>query len=133
MISTTNLQRQVPIPSSKIQSAAQKALKYLKLKNLALSIVFVGEQRMRRINKEYLGHDYVTDVLTFEHGEILICPAVAKRNARRFGSSVEKELLLYVVHGILHLAGYDDHTPADIQKMRKKEKELLTYPPSGGV
>ena len=85
---------------------------------------------MRRINREYLGHDYATDVITFDYGEIIICPALAKRNARRFGNSVEKELVLYVVHGILHLAGYDDHAPGDAKKMRKKEVDLLGLFPS---
>ena len=80
---------------------------------------------MRRMNREYLGHDHVTDVITFDHGEIIVCPSVAARNAGIYGNTVGKELSLYVVHGILHLAGYDDHTPRDIQRMREKEQELL--------
>lgn len=80
---------------------------------------------MRRINKEYLGHDYVTDVITFDHGEIIICPAEAVRNAKAFKTTVRRELELYVVHGLLHLAGYDDHSEKDIARMRSMEQELL--------
>jgi probable rRNA maturation factor len=154
-ISITNLQSAVPVPATKITTTAQNALRKLRLEKTDLSVVFVGEKRMRRMNKEYLGHDYVTDVITFNyadvscpnvsvghlaHGlgprqkhsgttckaEIIICPAVAVRNAKRFGISVERELKLYVVHGILHLAGYDDHSPADILKIRQKEQELVS-------
>ena len=84
---------------------------------------------MRAINKKYLKHDYVTDVLTFDLGsgigEIIICPQVAQANAKAHQTSTDKEIILYVIHGILHLAGYDDHSPQDILQMRKMEKELL--------
>jgi len=84
---------------------------------------------MRALNKEYLSHDYVTDVLTFElgedQGEIIICPQVACTNARAHQNTTEKEIILYVIHGILHLAGYDDHAPKDILEMRRMENELL--------
>ena len=84
---------------------------------------------MRAINKKYLGHDYVTDVLTFDlgegQGEIIICPRVAAAQALAHQSSTEKEIILYLIHGILHLAGFDDHFAKDILKMRSMEKELL--------
>jgi rRNA maturation RNase YbeY len=84
---------------------------------------------MRAINKEYLGHDYLTDVLTFDFGdrsgEIIICPRVACVNAKAHQKSTESEIILYVVHGILHLAGFDDHSPKDILQMRRMEEKLL--------
>jgi probable rRNA maturation factor len=93
---------------------------------------------MRSLNKKYLGHDYVTDVITFNLGgetptgllgpicaEIVICPQVALQNAKLYRGSVKNEILLYLIHGLLHLAGYDDHNPKDIQQMRAKEKELM--------
>ena len=67
----------------------------------------------------------MTDVITFAYGEIIVCPSVAVANAKTYGNAVNKELTLYVVHGILHLAGYDDHVPEDILRMRKKEQELI--------
>ena len=85
---------------------------------------------MRAVNKKYLGHDGLTDVLTFDfgksqQGEIIICPHIARTQARAYQTSTENEIILYVIHGILHLAGFDDHRPKDILKMREMEKELL--------
>ena len=95
----------------------------------ALSIVFVGAKRMRAFNKKYLNHDYVTDVLTFDLGEgiceIIICPKIACANAKKHQTSTDKEIILYVIHGILHLAGFDDHNLKDILQMRNMENKLL--------
>ena len=159
-IAIVNCQRVIPVPISKIRFAARKALRKLQREyDPELSIVFVGPQRMRRMNKKYLGHDYVTDVITFDyadmsfpnvfignpgmrkragppikafggdrhffHGEIVVCPQAAARNAKCYGNSVDQELVLYVVHGLLHLAGYDDKTAEDKRRMRKKERELM--------
>lgn len=83
---------------------------------------------MRCINRRYLGHDYVTDVITFDlegAAELIICPQEARRNARAYKADLHQELVLYVVHGLLHLAGYDDHTEADIKRMRMQEAQIL--------
>ena len=84
---------------------------------------------MRAVNKKYLKHDYVTDVLTFDlgkrTGEIIICPQMACANAKAHQTTTEYEMILYVVHGILHLVGFDDHNPKDIIQMRRMENELL--------
>jgi probable rRNA maturation factor len=129
-ITVKNLQSSIPIPQSTIKTIAFKTGKLLRLsKRLGeVSIVLVGSKRMRRINQDYLGHDYVTDVITFDlkdSAEIIICPQVAYQNAKFYGVSLKKELLLYVVHGFLHLAGFDDHNSQDIKRMRSKEQSLL--------
>lgn len=127
-VSIVNLQHKIPIPKKKITRAVALASHRLKLKLKEVSLVFVGQKRMRTINKTHLKHDYVTDVITFDYkssGEIIICPSVAALNARQYANSVESELLLYVIHGLLHLAGFDDHKPSDIARMRRKEEELL--------
>ncbi len=127
-IAITNLQSKFPIPQKKITRIITLSAKRLKLNLEEVSVVFVGEGRMRTLNKMHLRHDYVTDVLTFGYkarGEVVICPSVASSNAHHFKSSLERELLLYVVHGLLHLAGFNDHKPADIARMRLKEEELL--------
>ena len=124
-ITLTNLQQAIVVPSAKAKSLALKVSKYLKLPFDEISLVFVGVKRMRTMNKKFLGHDYVTDVITFDHGEIVICPAVACANAKHFNNTVDAEILLYVVHGLLHLAGYDDHAPADIKRMRVMEVKLV--------
>ncbi len=133
-ISVTNTQTAIPISQQNIIQAASRAIRQLKIKDVDLSIVFVGRQRMQGINREYLGHDYVTDVITFEYehlqfkrinGEIFICPLVAKSQAKIYGHSLKDELVLYVIHGILHLCGYDDHKPSDIVRMRAMEQKLM--------
>jgi probable rRNA maturation factor len=81
----------------------------------ALSIVFIGPAAMRRLNREWKGHDEPTDVLSFAlpgpsgglAGEVYICPAVARAQARAFGAGAGEELLRLVIHGTLHLLGYD--------------------------
>ncbi|PYI58593.1 MAG: rRNA maturation RNase YbeY [Verrucomicrobia bacterium] len=66
-----------------------------------------------------------TDVLTFHHGEIFISVEMAKRQARVFGNSLVRELQLYIVHGLLHLHGFDDHTPAEARKMEEIQEKIL--------
>ncbi|MBI3602141.1 MAG: rRNA maturation RNase YbeY [Candidatus Omnitrophica bacterium] len=124
-ITVRNLQSKIFIPHSKIKKTVFTACQTLRLCKSEISVCFVGTRRMRRFNKKYLGHDEATDVLTFDFGEMMICPKVAAANAKRFKTSTEYELILYVIHGLLHLAGYDDRKPGDIKRMRAKEKKLL--------
>ena len=128
-ITLKNLQKNVPIPSAQILKLVKKAFRKLDSIPITLSIVFVGTKRMRAINKEYLGHDHATDVLTFDLGdtcgEVIICPRVAAANAKAHQTSTESEIILYVIHGILHLAGFDDHKAKDILQMRRMENKLL--------
>ncbi|MBF0388401.1 MAG: rRNA maturation RNase YbeY [Candidatus Omnitrophica bacterium] len=98
-----------------------------------LSVVFLTGPQMRALNRRALGHDHVTDVITFDlgtrgkrlEGEIYICPAEARRNAREYGEPFERELLRYVAHGILHLLGYDDATAVQREQMSRQEDILL--------
>lgn len=101
-----------------------------------LSVALVGDRRMSRLHEEFLGISGPTDVLTFEleddgrgritAGEIITCVAVARRQAaRRPHRSVAKELLLYALHGMLHLTGYDDTTEDGYRTMHRKEDEIL--------
>ncbi|MGA2584837.1 MAG: rRNA maturation RNase YbeY [Tepidisphaeraceae bacterium] len=101
-----------------------------------LSIALVGSARMRRLHKVFLADGTLTDVLTFPlefdargqtlGGEIVICPAVALQQARHRRTPVRNELLLYALHGMLHLCGFDDKTLAGFEKMHVKEDEILT-------
>lgn len=81
----------------------------------AITVTFLGPGRMRRLNREWKGHDTPTDVLSFALptpdgalvGDVYICPAVARANARTAGVGVREELVRLVVHGTLHVLGYD--------------------------
>ena len=97
-------------------------------KEKEISVVLVTKKEIQKINKKHRGKDSPTDVLSFEGGkdslgEIVICPAEVKRNAKDF----EKELVFVLIHGILHLLGYD-HEKDNLEagKMEKKEKDYLS-------
>jgi probable rRNA maturation factor len=100
----------------------------------SLSVVFVGARAMRALNRRYLRRDYATDVLSFSYegvmmdgrpflGEIIIAPDTAVRQAARCGAPPEKELRKLLVHGILHLLGYDHET--DSGQMNRFQTKML--------
>jgi probable rRNA maturation factor len=91
----------------------------------AIQFVLVDRATMARVHGDFLGDPAETDVITFPYGEILICPAVARDRAEEYGLEVEREVLLYALHGLLHLAGYDDTTPALAKKMANAQSRLL--------
>jgi probable rRNA maturation factor len=134
-ISIKNFQTKVSIRIPRIKHVARRTLQHVHLSEAELSIVFVTPQRIKSLNTQYLKHAYATDILTFNYSisgqrkrllaEIVIAPSVAAANAKTFATGVQQEIELYVIHGILHLAGYDDHSPRQIARMRKKEHELV--------
>jgi probable rRNA maturation factor len=98
-----------------------------------ISIAVVDDPTMHELNRRYLQHDYPTDVLSFLleederrlEGEIIISADYAAREAAHFGWTPQDEMLLYIIHGSLHLAGYDDLEPDLKAEMRAKEREYL--------
>ncbi len=109
-----------------------------------LSVAILGPGRMREVNKRYRGKNRITDVLSFPEteivfqnlkigpkkkikglGEILICPRAVKKNAKRFNVSFEEELKKVLIHGVLHLLGYNHEQPEDEKRMREKEENYL--------
>jgi len=104
---------------------AKKTVQELKLKKFdEISIVIVGDKRIKSLNKKYLKRNRVTDVLAFDYGEIFICLPQAKKQAKEMGHSVKEELAILLIHGILHLSGYDDKTKISYNKMVNKQKEI---------
>ena len=98
-----------------------------------LSVVFCSDPYILSVNRQYLGHDYYTDIITFDYcegpvlsGDLIISVDTVRANATEYGAaSFEEELSRVIVHGVLHLVGYDDHTPGDQKLMRQKENEAL--------
>jgi len=80
---------------------------------------------MARVHGDFLSDASETDVITFPYGEILVCPAVAWDRAAEYGLEVEQEVLLYALHGLLHLTGYDDTTPKLAKEMATAQTQLL--------
>lgn len=80
---------------------------------------------MARIHREFLNEPGPTDVITFPYGEIVVCAPVAASRAPDFGHSVTDELVLYCIHGLLHLAGHDDIKPGDAKRMHQEQEKIL--------
>src|SRR5580765_7801655 len=74
-----------------------------------IDVAVLSDSEIERINEQFLDHRYPTDVITFDHGEILLGAGVASANAKRFRKPVDEELALYIIHGLLHLNGWSDH------------------------
>ena len=97
-----------------------------------ISYVFCSSERLLEINRQFLGHDYFTDIITFDYcsgnvlsGDLFISVDSVKENSVEYGTEFEDELNRVIVHGILHLIGYDDHTDEDVKVMREKENYYL--------
>jgi probable rRNA maturation factor len=135
-IAVRNLQRTVPANVGDLERFAAKALRAcLRLRQrkptdlTRLSEVFVwlvSDRRMASLHRQFLNQTGPTDVLTFQHGEIFISVETARLHARVFGNSLARELRLYIVHGLLHLHGFDDHRRADAHKMETMQSRILT-------
>jgi len=100
----------------------------------AISIIFCSDSYILDINMKYLQHDYFTDIITFDYcegeklsGDLFISIDSVRENAMQYGSKFEDELHRVMVHGILHLIGYDDHTKQDQKVMREKEDYYLSF------
>ena len=95
-----------------------------------ISVAFVGDREIKKINKIYRGLDQTTDVLSFSGedgslGEIVLNPRQIKRQARRFNNSAERELAFILIHGLLHLVGYDDRTEKGRLRMIRRGEEFM--------
>ena len=98
-----------------------------------ISIIFCSCHSILAVNQKYLQHDYFTDIITFDYcegdrlsGDLFISIDSVRENALEYGTDFSDELNRVMVHGILHLIGYDDHTEEDIAMMRKKENYYLS-------
>jgi probable rRNA maturation factor len=128
-VSISNRQTEISLQVRPLRSRLERALTLLPrplpggLDEIA--IVLVDRATIARVHADFLGDPSETDVITFPYGEILVCPAVAREQAPKHGAALENEVLLYALHGILHLTGYDDTTPAAAREMAKAQDALL--------
>ena len=107
----------------------------LAFENFDMSIQLVGEPIMIEYNAAYLKHEGCTDVITFNHGtpgptpslqgDLMVCVPEAVRQAKRYHVTWQKELVRYIVHGMLHLCAYDDHKASDRRTMKGMENRIL--------
>jgi probable rRNA maturation factor len=135
-ISIRSLQRKIRIDLVDLEKFVRKALtlslglpsrQKTDLQMLKeVSVLIVSDRKIACLHRRFMNEPGPTDVITFQHGEIFISAAMARRNARRFGTTLTGELRLYIVHGLLHLHGFDDRTNAGSQEMRLIQEKILT-------
>jgi len=133
-ISIHSPQETIPIDRGRVRDIARAVLEGEGVNDYELSVAFVDNPTIHRLNKQYLDHDEPTDVLSFPYsgagakkleGELVIGVEVAKAEADERGHDVQAELALYVIHGLLHLCGYDDKSPGAEKEMREQERYYL--------
>ena len=97
-----------------------------------INVIFCSDNYILDVNRKYLQHDYFTDIITFDYcegkvlsGDLFISVDSVRENSIEFGTDFEEELHRVIVHGVLHLIGYDDHTEEDKKLMRQKENYYL--------
>ena len=129
MVELRNLTK-TRIGEKKLQRLAEAILKKEKKSGKDLSIVFLDGKRIQELNRVYRGRNEVTNVLSFSEeelglGEVVLCPAKIRKDAKKYGITFKTELYRIFIHGLLHLLGYDHKNNADFKKMSQKEEQYL--------
>ena len=98
-----------------------------------INVIFCSDNYILDVNMKYLQHDYFTDIITFDYcegdtlsGDLFISVDSVRENAIEYGTQFDEEIHRVIVHGLLHLIGYDDHTPQEQKTMREKENYYLS-------
>ena len=146
VLDITDQQTFLAVDHDRLRTAIARVLTAERIDSAEISLALVDDSEIHRVNREFLGHDYPTDVISFRlndeaapshpcpessdgaprlEGELIISTETALREAAAHGWSPADELLLYVVHGLLHLCGYDDLTDEARPVMRAREREVL--------
>jgi len=124
-----------PIPNINSEFFILSLPKLIQLENKEcgpITLIFCDDEKILEVNKEFLSHDYYTDIITFDYslnqsisGDLFISTERVKDNAALFKKTFENELMRVVFHGVLHLCGYNDKTEEEISLMRSKEEYYL--------
>jgi probable rRNA maturation factor len=135
ILTVRNLQRKRRINLEALQTfgalALQRCAQICRRRKTVLSelrqidVLLISDRRMAALHRHFLNLKGPTDVITFQHGEIFVSVETAHRNAAHYHTSLEAEVRLYITHGILHLLGYDDSTPAVGRTMTQLQKRVL--------
>jgi probable rRNA maturation factor len=135
MIALLNRQRRVTLDTRWLRRGAKLALPQcaalsddgrFALRALPeIVVAIVSDSAMARLHVDFMGIEGPTDVLTFEHGEIVVSAETAAIYARQYAHPIEQELLLYIIHGLLHLNGYDDRTASAAARMRRTQNRVV--------
>jgi probable rRNA maturation factor len=90
-----------------------------------VEVAIVSDRVIARVHEQFMNIPGATDVITFEHGELVTSAQTAAVYARQYGTDVNEELALYIIHGLLHLNGYDDLNQTDAALMRRTQQHIL--------
>jgi probable rRNA maturation factor len=130
-----NDQRRVRVSLPRLRSTAERALAALGRPDAEVHVALVDDARMRQLHGRYLGQATPTDVMAFDVagpgpvpllGEVVVSAQTAARHARRLRVPVALEMDLLLVHGLLHLVGYDDGEPAHARRMHERARQILS-------
>lgn len=134
-VDVVDRQRALRVGGRWLGTVARRALERQGVEAAEICVLLVDDRGIAGLHERWLGISGPTDVITFDlsdaarpgvlHGDIAVSAETARRVARELGWQPRHELAYYVVHGILHLAGYDDHDPADRRAMRARERVLM--------
>ena len=134
MVAVANLQRRVRVSPARLRAVARRTLAALGRADREVHVAVVDDRRIRALNARHLGVRRATDVLAFDlaapgpgrlWGEVIVSAETAARQARRLGVPLAAELDMLVVHGLLHLAGYDDRDPRRARRMHERARQIL--------
>ena len=136
-IRVNSLNKKRKINTGSVKRLALRVLGDFRRKNALVDITFVTDKKIKALNKRYMRRNAPTDVISFSLkderflqrkiliGDIYISSDMASENAKHFGSAYEEEISLYVIHGLLHLIGFDDKAAEEKNKIRELERKLL--------
>jgi probable rRNA maturation factor len=143
-IDVSDTQAFLAVDADALSALVRRVLAQEGIERASISLALVDNATIEVLNRRHLGHAWPTDVLSFVlsepgeavlAGELVISAEMAAATAREAGVDPEAELALYLVHGLLHLCGYDDQAPADVERIRRREAEVMaaegltyTYP-----
>ncbi len=134
LVSIISMQHNLRVPRKKIAELIAFIAKSEAVRIAEIDVAVVTSKEIARLNREYLSHAGETDVISFDlsdgpkadiNGQLVLCAEVATKQAKKMGVGVQRELLLYVAHGLLHLMGYDDTTAGEAAKMHARQEQLL--------
>jgi len=132
MVQIADRQNCLPLDRRLLRRAVTRVLRDAKVRKASISLAVVDDDTIARLNWQYLRHRGPADVLSFLlddrdglEGEVIVGAETALRAAPRYGWPPHDELLLYVIHGMLHLVGYDDRTTQQRAEMQEREREVL--------
>jgi probable rRNA maturation factor len=133
-VEISNMQVHLPVDREELARLVRRVLEREGHRRGSISIALVDQATIHGLNRTHLGHDWPTDVISFPlsdphdpdwTGELVVSAEMADTTAREIGVEPSHELALYIVHGLLHLCGYDDTVESDANRMRRREEETL--------